>query len=62
MGYDDNIEEDMDDIDRETASVMKEWVATSTCDGYERRNINFMMWFFYNLKKYLKVLEPTIVS
>ena len=60
MGDDDNLEEDMDDIDCEIASVMKERVATSTRDGYERRNINFMMWFFDNLKKYPNILEPTI--
>ena len=45
MGNDDNLEEDMDDIDRETAAVIKEPVATSTRDGYERRNIHFMIWF-----------------
>ena len=50
VGNDDNLEEMMDDIDRETAPVMKEWVATSTRDGYERRNINFMIWFFDNLE------------
>ena len=36
VGDDDNLEEDMDDIDCEIASVMKERVATSTRDGYER--------------------------
>ena len=60
MGYDDNLEEEMDYIDRETAAVMKERVATSTRDGYERRNINFMIWFFDNLEKYPNLLEPTI--
>ena len=62
MGYDDNLEEDMDNIDCDTAAVMKERAATSTCDGYERRNINFMIWFFDNLKKYPNLLEPTIAS
>ena len=52
----------MDDIDRETANFIKERVATSTRDGYERRNINFMIWFFDNLKKYPNLLEPTIAS
>ena len=37
------LEEEMDDIDRETACVMKERVTSSTRDGYERRNINFMI-------------------
>ena len=45
MGNDDNLEEDMDGIDCETASVIKEWVATTTRDGYERRDIHFMIWF-----------------
>ena len=40
---DDNIEEEMYDIDCEIAAVMKELVATTTRDGYERRNINFMI-------------------
>ena len=62
VGDDDNLEEEMDDIDRETAAVMKERVATSTRDGYERRNINFMIWFFDNLEKYPNLLEPTIAS
>ena len=52
----------MDNIDCDTAAVMKERAATSTCDGYERRNINFMIWFFDNLKKYPNLLEPTIAS
>ena len=42
VGDDDNLEEDMDDIDLETASFMKDRVAASNRDGYERRNINFM--------------------
>ena len=44
-GDDDNLEEDMDDIDRETVAVMKERVTTSTRDGYKRMNINFMIFF-----------------
>ena len=32
VGNYENIEEDMDDIDRDTAAVMKEWVETSTRD------------------------------
>ena len=43
VGNDNNLEEEMDDIDRETAAVMKDWVATSTRDGCERRNIHFMI-------------------
>ena len=62
MVNDDNLEEEMDDIYRETAAVMKEQVETSTRDGYERRNINLMIWFFDNLKKYPNLLEPTIAS
>ena len=57
MGNGDNLEEEMADVDCETAAVMKERVATSTRDGYERRNINFMIWFFDNLKKYPNLLE-----
>ena len=48
----------MDDIDRDTAVVMTEQVVTWTSDGYERRNINFMIWFFDNLEKYPNLLEP----
>ena len=50
----------MDDIDCETEAVMKERVATSTRDSYERRNINFIIWFFDNLEKDPNLLEPTI--
>ena len=50
VGNDKNLEEDMDNIDRETAAVMKERVETSTRDGYERRTINFMICFFITLK------------
>ena len=50
VGNDDNLEEDMDGIDCETASVIKEWVATSTRDGYERRSIHFMIWFLITLR------------
>ena len=45
---DDNLEEEMDYIDRETSSVMKDRFATSTRDSYERRNISFMICFFDN--------------
>ena len=62
VGDDDNIEEEMDGIDRETAAVMKERVATSNHDGYERRNINFMICFFDNLEKHPNLLEPTTAS
>ena len=51
VGDDDNIEDDMDGIDCETAAVTKDLVAISTRDGYESRNINFMIWFFDNLDK-----------
>ena len=40
---DDDLEEGMDNIDRETATVVEDRVATSACDGYESRNINFMI-------------------
>ena len=49
MVNDDNLEEEMDYIDRETATVVEDRVATSACDGYESRNINFMIWFFDHL-------------
>ena len=62
MGDGDNLEEEMDDIDFETAAVIKQQVETSTRDGYERRNINFMICFFDNLKIYPNPLEPTIDS
>ena len=52
----------MDYIDSETADFMKKRVETSTCDGYERKNIHFMMWFFANLEKYPNLLEPTSVG
>ena len=56
VGDGDNIEEEMDDIYREIGAVMNYRVATSTHDGYERRNINFMIWFFDHLKKYPNIL------
>ena len=62
VGDDDNLEEEMDDIDREKASVMKEQVASSTHDVYERRNINIIIYFFDNLEKYPNILERTISS
>ena len=43
VGNDDNIEKEMDEIDHETSAVMNEWVAKSTRDDYERRNIKFMI-------------------
>ena len=55
VGYDDNLEEDMDDIDCDTEAVMKERAVTSTHDGYERRNIDFIIWFFDHLEKYPSV-------
>ena len=61
VGDDDDIEEQIYDIDCDTAAVMKERVATSTRDGYERSNINFIIWFFDNLEEYPNLLEPTIV-
>ena len=49
---DDDIAEDNDDefaaIDRETTEVMKERVAVSTRDGYERRNITLLIWLYDN--------------
>ena len=62
VGDDDNIQEEMDDINCETADVTKERVATSTRDIYERRNISFMIFCFDNLEKYPNLLEPTIAS
>ena len=62
VGNDNNLEEEMDDIDRETAAVMKEWVATSTHDGYEMSDINFMICFFYNLEKYPIYLNQPLPS
>ena len=62
VGDGDNLEEEMDDIDRETSAVMKERVSTSTRDGCERRNINFMICFFDNIEKYPNLLEQTIAS
>ena len=47
---DDIIEENMDDTDHETAAFMKDRVSTTICDGYDRRNINFMIWLFDNLE------------
>ena len=35
-------------IDRETADVMKERVAKSTREGYERRNITLLIWLYDN--------------
>ena len=43
VGDDDNIEEELDDIDRETSCVMKERATSSARDSYERRNINFVI-------------------
>ena len=34
---------------------MKEHVTKSNLNGYERRNINFMVWLFYNHMKYSNV-------
>ena len=56
VGDGDIFEEDMDDIDHETAAVMKERITTSTHDCYERRNINFMICVFDNLEKYSNLL------
>ena len=49
VGDGDNLEEEMDDIDCDTAAVTKDRVATSARDSYESRNINLMIWFFENL-------------
>ena len=62
VGDDDNLEEDQDEIDRETAAVIKEPVATSPRDGYERRNIHFMIWFLIALKNTPIFLNQPIVE
>jgi hypothetical protein len=33
-------------MDSETAAVMKERVASSTHEGYDGRNVSFMIWLF----------------
>mmetsp|Transcript_53132 Transcript_53132/g.112917 ORF Transcript_53132/g.112917 Transcript_53132/m.112917 type:complete len:257 (-) Transcript_53132:345-1115(-) len=40
---------------------MKERVATSTCDGYEGRNISFMVWLFDMGKNYRHLFAPRII-
>jgi len=56
---DDDIAGDNDDdfaaIDRETTEVMKERVAVSTRDGYERRNITLLIWLYDNIIPHIRI-------
>ena len=48
------------EVDLETAAVMKQRVAETTRDGYECRNIKFMIWLFNNHQKYPNLLESNL--
>ncbi len=48
-------------MDCETAAVMKERVASSTRDGYDGRNVSFMIWLFDSNEQYHNLLEPGIL-
>ena len=47
-------------IDMETDAVMKQRVAKSTRDNYERSNIAFLLWLFENNEKYPDLLEQNL--
>ena len=56
-------DEEVDEVaaaDLDTAAVMKERVVHRTRDGYERRNIAFMIWLFDNHGTCRHLIEPTI--
>ena len=48
-------------MDCETAAVMKERVASSTREGYDGRNVSFMIWLFDSNEQYHNLLEPGIL-
>ena len=48
------------EIDMETDAVMKQRVAQSTRDNYERSNIAFLLWLFENSGKYPDLLESNL--
>ena len=59
-------QEDIDlleqEIDNETAAIMKQRLGDNTRTGYERYNVSFMIWMFDNKqKKYHHLLQPTLI-
>ena len=61
-----SLQEDVDlleqEIDNETAAIMKQRLGDNTRTGYERYNVSFMIWMFDNeQKKYHHLLQPTLI-
>ena len=59
-------QEDVDlleqEIDNETAAIMKQRLGDNTRTGYERYNVSFMIWMFDNeQKKYHHLIQPTLI-
>ena len=55
-----NVTQD-DEMDQETDAVMRQRVADSTRDGYNSKNVSFMIWLFDSGENYHPLLGPCIL-
>ena len=57
-----NATSDLDiQMDHETSAVMKERVASTSREGYDRRNVSFMIWLFDQGAEYHNLFGPGLI-